>query len=422
MPEDFQIRHRRLLSISQSFNEIKPDLMADLRLARQAGRVIGPILSRFHLSTNFSDPAHCRVIGGELILIVGSASQENRIRQLKGRLLKELALAKLPITDISVHIVVQESPAQETQPPAPPLPRSVVGATAIASALGNIQDDRLRETLARLSAAIAPSPEAFREEVEKRITERSLKIAEENFSLQAALQRKNTEFASQQLEEGATLNAEALSAFKAIAARLQQTRERIRAEIEAIKAKLTHNTRALTLLSEASACVKEDPAKAASYLAQIDEPPAEKPPEALVTFAPSIKGAMAVEALLKETESYALRRSLQKLRNVLTPTSHEYAEALKRSISEEMGVIEAQLAAAPKSPAGTERERDRATEARVQLNVRLRQLCDGLTALSMHLRTADEVAQELYQFSLDEESEAASTGTPAAPKPTTAES
>lgn len=396
MPEAFRRRNTRLNSFKEQLAKDQPNFLADLRLARKVGLTIAPLLSAYRISTNFSDPAHCRVQEGLLTLLVDSASQENRIRQLKGRLLRELALAQLPITEINVHIVPTiDEVKEEEEKLSEPLPRTVIGAATVAAMLPKIKDDRLRETFARLSATLSPDPSLLKNAVEEQITTLSLKIAEDNYLLNRELARKETELTSQKLESSSSLNARQLASLEAIEARLAVSRQKIQAEIEKIHARIAKNDEALERLSLASQWVATDPTKAAHFL--VDEASLEEKalPDSLTTSSPSIKGAMAIQELLGKTENFFLRRSLAKLQSALLPsTSEEYAEALERMITTEMEAIEQQL----NPPQGKKRlER---TEEIVEARARLRQLTEGLAEMKMHLREPADIAQALYQFSI----------------------
>ena len=261
--------------------------------------------------------------------------------------------------------------------------------------LPKIKDDRLRETFARLSATLSPDPSLLKNAVEEQITTLSLKIAEDNYLLNRELARKETELTSQKLESSSSLNARQLASLEAIEARLAVSRQKIQAEIEKIHARIAKNDEALERLSLASQWVATDPTKAAHFL--VDEASLEEKalPDSLTTLSPSIKGAMAIQELLGKTENFFLRRSLAKLQSALLPsTSEEYAEALERMITTEMEAIEQQL----NPPQGKKRlER---TEEIVEARARLRQLTEGLAEMKMHLREPADIAQALYQFSI----------------------
>lgn len=134
-------------------------LITSLSLARRAGRVVAPILRPFGMSTDFTE-GHARVENGTLVLLAQTAVQANRIRNLSKRLTQALATEGLPLYAIECRVLpkhVDDAPPQE--PSGPARHPSRTGAAALLVAAQRVKDPKLRASLEKLAAVVAPRPE-----------------------------------------------------------------------------------------------------------------------------------------------------------------------------------------------------------------------------------------------------------------------
>ncbi|EJW98322.1 hypothetical protein EVA_13571, partial [gut metagenome] len=181
MSSNFKTRHRRVQSFRECLlqdNEGR-QLLSELSLAARAGAVIAPVLKPFHFNIDFTDPAHCRIEGDTLILLVSSAIQENRLRQLQKRIKTALAVAGLPLTSIAIHIIPPsvETEYGQLELPHCERPSSASGAAAIDRTLSFIEDPALKDTLGRLRDTLAPATPTGSSALEAKLAQESLTLA-----------------------------------------------------------------------------------------------------------------------------------------------------------------------------------------------------------------------------------------------------
>lgn len=158
--------------------------MASYELSKRAGAVAAHVLRPFRMNIDFTDPAYCRVEGHTLVLLAENAVQQNRIRQLTPRLAAAAAAAGLPVTEVDARIIPRR-PAPQSGVPVPRIERapSAVGAAAITSILGDIEDPALRATMQRLRDVITPGENNRRRLLEERLGRESIELSTERMRL-----------------------------------------------------------------------------------------------------------------------------------------------------------------------------------------------------------------------------------------------
>lgn len=388
METPFSRRHPAPLGLVERLKkEELPTLMEQLGLSQKIAQAIAPLLAQYHVAVDFSDPGRSRLDHDTLVLLVSEVSQENRIRQLQRRLLIRLNAAGLNVNQIRVRLLPHQSDLPDLPTP-PPLERkkSVLGAQILTNTLSTIQDEELRDSLARLSQAISPSPEQRAQALEQRIGEESVNLVQHNLELESTLADLSLRLEKQDLPQQEDL--ERYPHLKAILPRLIASRCQLEAQIATNQRQLQANYQRLQELQKASELLQHSPDEAAQFL--VSEQTAtilteNLPPHTLPTPRPSIIGAIAIDKLAQRTHDLALRRSLKHLTQAITPEGKLFIDQLRQDIeSEKQAIIDTLL------------EPHLAVKEQQRLQKRHQQLEKALLTLASNPSKAKTLAQELY--------------------------
>ena len=339
--------------------------MSALDLAERAGRALAPVLKAFHFAIDFTDPAHCRIDGETLVLLVSSADQENRLKNLQRRIRATLASAGLPLTDVAVRIIPSTTGENyRLEIPRCERPASASGAAAIDREITEIEDPALRETLARLRDTLAPSTPEGTSALEERLAHESLSLAERrrelsilegdlSYGIDAADLPSDEEVA--EMPPLAAVRERLLGKIARQSERLRQVRD----EISRIDTRLEVINEALTVLPD-------NPIRAEAIAAKSTDtatPESEAAPQPVPV---SAAAHAALSTLVNETTSPALRKTLRELLGTLTPSEADFARSLKTDIRQEMSRLSS-ITKDQRTPQQKERL-DRLTEALSELN------------------------------------------------------
>ncbi len=375
MTQDFIRRRLGRLTIDAclAHEELRP-LMASYELSKRAGAVAAHVLRPFRMNIDFTDPAYCRVEGHTLVLLAENAVQQNRIRQLTPRLAAAAAAAGLPVTEVDARIIPRR-PAPQSGVPVPRIERapSAVGAAAITSILGDIEDPALRATMQRLRDVITPGENNRRRLLEERLGRESIELSTERMRLATLVSdlTHGIDAAIIPTEEEARdyprLEAERARKLGLQAEQIDRRRTASR-RLERIDARLETINRALELLPS-----NVQAAEAALLTPEADDEPV-APPEPRVSAA----AAAAIASLARETPSPRMRKALMSHLSTLAPDDARYPDALHADIrreAERLSLID------NPSPENTKR---------------LAQLLEAAKALAEHPEDARGIAQSLY--------------------------
>lgn len=375
MTQDFIRRRLGRLTIDGclAHEELRP-LMASYELSKRAGAVAAHVLRPFRMNIDFTDPAYCRVEGHTLVLLAENAVQQNRIRQLTPRLAAAAAAAGLPVTEVDARIIPRR-PAPQSGVPVPRIERapSAVGAAAITSILGDIEDPALRATMQRLRDVITPGENNRRRLLEERLGRESIELSTERMRLATLVSdlTHGIDAAIIPTEEEARdyprLEAERARKLGLQAEQIDRRRTASR-RLERIDARLETINRALELLPS-----NVQAAEAALLTPEADDEPV-APPEPRVSAA----AAAAIASLARETPSPRMRKALMSHLSTLAPDDARYPDALHADIrreAERLSLID------NPSPENTKR---------------LAQLLEAAKALAEHPEDARGIAQSLY--------------------------
>ena len=165
--DDFTPKRRPIRSVAQSLkagDDRSVELMADLELARRAGKAIQPVVKQMRLAIDFENPGNCRIDPEQhdrLILFAKNSVQHSRLRNLTTTLLSRIMLEGLPIMAIAIRIRPEKSVDEEAQSQTPqPRRGSISGAARLrAAARTGIADEKLAALFERLADAVEPRPE-----------------------------------------------------------------------------------------------------------------------------------------------------------------------------------------------------------------------------------------------------------------------
>ncbi len=353
--------------------------MSALDLAERAGRAIAPVLKAFHFAIDFTDPAHCRIDGETLVLLVSNAAQENRLKNLQRRIRAALATAGLPLTDIAVRIIPSTTGEDyRLEIPRCERPSSASGAAAIDREITAIEDPALRETLARLRDTLAPATPEGTSALEERLAHESLSLAE---------RRRELSILEGDLSYG--IDATDLPSDEEVAEMppLAAVRERLLGKI-ARQTERLYNVRdeiaridtRLEVINEALTILPENPIRAEAIAAKSVEPSCPASEELSQPVPVSAAAHAALSTLVNGTTSPALRKTLRELLGTLTPADTDFARSLKADIRQEMSRISSLT-------------KDRRTP---QQKKRLDCLTEALSELNRSDVRARELARELY--------------------------
>ena len=375
MTQDFIRRRlgRQTIDACLAHEELRP-LMASYELSKRAGAVAAHVLRPFRMNIDFTDPAYCRIEGHALVLLAENAVQQNRIRQLTPRLAAAAAATGLPVTEVDARII----PKRPAPQPGVQLPRierrpSAVGAAAISSILGDIEDPALRATMERLRDVIKPGESNRRRLLEERLGRESIELSTERMRLTTLVADLTHGIdaviipTEEEARDYPRLEAERTRKLKIQAEQIDRRRTASR-RLECIDVRLEAINRALELLPS-----NVQAAEAVLLTPDSDAKPA-PPAEPRVSAA----AAAAIASLARETPSPRMRKALMSHLPTLAPDEAHYPDALHADIRREAERLS--LLDNP-TPENTKR---------------LAQLLEATMALAEHPENAREIAQSLY--------------------------
>lgn len=375
MTQDFIRRRlgRQTIDACLAHEELRP-LMASYELSKRAGAVAAHVLRPFRMNIDFTDPAYCRIEGHALVLLAENAVQQNRIRQLTPRLAAAAAAAGLPVTEVDARII----PKRPAPQPGVQLPRierrpSAVGAAAISSILGDIEDPALRATMERLRDVIRPGESNRRRLLEERLGRESIELSTERMRLTTLVADLTHGIdaviipTEEEARDYPRLEAERTRKLKIQAEQIDRRGTASR-RLECIDVRLEAINRALELLP-----TNVQAAEAVLLTPDSDAKPA-PPAEPRVSAA----AAAAIASLARETPSPRMRKALMSHLPTLAPDEAHYPDALHADIRREAERLS--LLDNP-TPENTKR---------------LAQLLEAAKALAEHPEDAQDIARCLY--------------------------
>lgn len=389
LPQDMSPRVARMEAFQQKLDVVP--LMEQLMLARKAGLALKALFEEFHIAIDVTDEGHFRIEEGTLVLLVPSALQETRLRQLQQRILSQLHKYSLPITDVKVRQVpVTLTPSAPSELPPIERPRSAIASAQLASIVSELSDPGLKASIARLSEVLKPSPETMTEDLSQTIGELTNKNVQKQLELKTAIEQLDDEL-GRNLSPEEFDRLEASSSGGHIPDWIPGARAKVLEKMarRALLAEdLAQYEATLGQLQNAIAQVEEHPEQSANYLVETVFPVKEKEPERAAVSTPptSLRAHLALEALLSRTQNRALRHSLETLSQTLAPQNE--TQALRKLITEELEELNRTLLALP-----THEPR---TLSQIQtISARISELSDAL----WHLEDTDNVhslALKLY--------------------------
>ena len=375
MTQDFIRRRlgRQTIDACLAHEELRP-LMASYELSKRAGAVAAHVLRPFRMNIDFTDPAYCRIEGHALVLLAENAVQQNRIRQLTPRLAAAAAVAGLPVTEVDARII----PKRPAPQPGVQIPRierrpSAVGAAAISSILGDIEDPALRATMERLRDVIKPGESNRRRLLEERLGRESIELSTERMRLTTLVADLTHGIdaviipTEEEARDYPRLEAERTRKLKIQAEQIDRRRTASR-RLECIDVRLEAINRALELL----------PSNMQAAEAVLLTPDSDAKPAPHAEPRVSAAAAAAIASLARETPSPRMRKALMSHLSTLAPDEAHYPDALHADIRREAERLS--LLDNP-TPENTKR---------------LAQLLEAAKALAEHPENAQEIAQSLY--------------------------
>lgn len=371
MAHDFTARRTRTQSLEECL--LRDDegrrLLSDLNLAERAGRAVAPLLKAFHFAIDFTDPAHCRIDGETLVLLVSSADQENRLRQLQRRLRAALATAGLPLTDIEVRIIPKGVGGNyRLDIPQCERPASASGAAALDREIDLIEDPELKETLARLRDTIAPATLEGTSLLEEKLAHESLALAERRREL--SILEGDLSYGIDAASLPTDEEVADLPPLAAVRERLLQKVARQSERLAEVRSEIARIDRRLERINDALVILPENPIRAEAIASQRDGEDAIadtlSDSDAPAPVPVSAAAHAALSTLVAETASPLLKKTFRELLGTLTPSEADYARSLRDDIRQEMSKI---LATKNDERTFEQKKRlDRLTEALSELN------------------------------------------------------
>lgn len=389
LPQDMSPRVARMEAFQKKLDVVP--LMEQLMLARKAGLALKALFEEFHIAIDITDEGHFRIEEGTLVLLVPSALQEARLRQLQQRILSQLHKYSLPITDVKVRQVpVTLTPSAPSELPPIERPRSAIASAQLASIVSELSDPGLKTSIARLSEVLKPSPETMAEDLSQTIGELTNKNVQKQLELKTAIEQLDDEL-GRNLSPEEFDRLEASSSGGHIPDWIPGARAKVLEKMarRALLAEdLAQYEATLGQLQNAIAQVEEHPEQSANYLVETVFPVKEKEPERVAVPTPptSLRAYLAFEALLSRTQNRALRHSLETLSQTLAP--QDETQALRQLITEELEELNRTLVALPT-------HEPRALSQIQTISARISELSDAL----WHLEDTDNVhslALKLY--------------------------
>ncbi len=389
LPQDMSPRVARMEAFQKKLDVVP--LMEQLMLARKAGLALKALFEEFHIAIDITDEGHFRIEEGTLVLLVPSALQEARLRQLQQRILSQLHKYSLPITDVKVRQVpVTLTPSAPSELPPIERPRSAIASAQLASIVSELSDPGLKTSIARLSEVLKPSPETMAEDLSQTIGELTNKNVQKQLELKTAIEQLDDEL-GRNLSPEEFDRLEASSSGGHIPDWIPGARAKVLEKMarRALLAEdLAQYEATLGQLQNAIAQVEEHPEQSANYLVETVFPVKEKEPERAAVSTPptSLRAHLALEALLSRTQNRALRHSLETLSQTLAP--QDETQALRQLITEELEELNRTLVALPT-------HEPRALSQIQTISARISELSDAL----WHLEDTDNVhslALKLY--------------------------
>lgn len=394
MAYDFIERRRGAQPLEKCLtrNADNRSLMDAYALAQRAGAVIAPTLKRFHIAIDFSDPANCRTEDHQLVLLVNSALQENRIRQLIPRLRADLAARGLPLTDVIVRIMAKpvDKPYVLNLATCDPRPASETGAAAIDGILPDIQDEALRATMVRLRDALSPDPARQRSFLEERLGREALSLAAERLATERLI--ADLRYGIEAARPYIPSETDAKDYPRLEAERTRKLCEQTAREdrLRLAESRLAAIDARQDTVNQAFEKLASDPAAAEALATNVRHLHEETPDDNKRSFAPSAAGAAAIATLAAEASSPGLRKTLRRLSTVLAPDEKTFFETIKTDIHREIDRIRAQhLQAELAGRTGT-------TALSPEKTKRLTDLNEALSQLEADPNSARRVAALLY--------------------------
>lgn len=192
LPQDMSPRVARMEAFQKKLDVVP--LMEQLMLARKAGLALKALFEEFHIAIDITDEGHFRIEEGTLVLLVPSALQEARLRQLQQRILSQLRKYSLPITDVKVRQVpVTLTPSAPSELPPIERPRSAIASAQLASIVPELSDPSLKASIARLSEVLKPSAETMADDLSQTIGELTNKNVQKQLELKTAIEQLDDE-------------------------------------------------------------------------------------------------------------------------------------------------------------------------------------------------------------------------------------
>lgn len=162
LPAGFTLRNRGFRSPEKSLaaSSATAALVAEYDVARKAGQAVMPVILFSRLPLDFTSGRGVRYDGaGTLTLIVDSALQQNRLRNLSERLLESLISAGLPILAVDFHIRGSRSQPPAQAPSEHVRTPSIIAAAELRDSARTLSNAELREQILALAKVLDPLPE-----------------------------------------------------------------------------------------------------------------------------------------------------------------------------------------------------------------------------------------------------------------------